>query len=80
MSRTDKDMPWRIQLEDGRTVNYRGQRGTGNGQVMGGMYARIGRRTRTYWKSTRQAARQALLRREEPVPARPRGQARRDFY
>ncbi len=69
MSRTDKDMPIRIQEEDGRGLCYRQYR---TGEMIGGMYAHIGRRTRRYWKSVRQHERIALARREEPEPARPR--------
>lgn len=82
MSRTDKDMPLRIQEEDGRGYRYCGYRGgrREQGKVVGGMYKGISGYTRWYWKTVRQQERLALLRAEEPEPARPRHDARWMYY
>lgn len=78
MSRTDKDRPIRIQEGDGAdgpySLSFMAIFGPAcrTGKIWGGAYARIGRRTRYYWKSERQRERIALARGREPEPARPR--------
>lgn len=82
MSRTDKDMPYRIQETDGRRFSYAGYRGGrhSRGQVVGGMWRGIGGWTRQYWKTVRNDERMALRRGVEPEPARPRSSAKWMYY
>lgn len=78
MSRSDKDMPLRIQEEDGRGYDYKRHR-TGGGTV-GGMYARIVRRARRYWRGVRVAVRADLARGREPEPTRTRSSVRSNYW
>lgn len=82
MSRTDKDMPYRIQEADGRRFSYAGYRGgrQSRGQVVGGMWRGIHHWNRAYWGSVRAHERVALARGAEPEPAHPRHCSRWRIY
>lgn len=69
MSRTDKTMPLRLQIEDG-----------GRWFQTGGTWRGIKEWNRRYWGRQRTAERNALRSGREPVPSRPRHDSKWDMY
>lgn len=74
MSRTDNTMPFRIQAED------RGYGRNGYPPIWGGIYSRIGRHLRKWWRAERRKEHMELHMGYEPLPSRPRNFCKWDYW